>query len=165
MGRIKFFRLTLDQYNSLEEIDADAVYFITDSKTLIMGGNQYSHKERGDKYPVKQSYEHAIYDTVAQLDNNNAMEFSGYFAQGISRIELWPVSDSGSGNICISVGEQTFTIPVNETPSHVALDLAEPLKGRISITRNCDNANDTLNNDSTPITVYVVDWKLFQGEK
>ena len=160
MSQIKFFRLTHEQYNALENKDADAIYFITDSKIVIMGGHQYSHKAPGAKPPLKNPYIHPHYDYVARLDQENSMEFAGYFAEGVKRMELWLVTDGTNGNISISVGGKAFTVPVNPLLSHITLNFDSPLTGRIIITRNMESVNDTLEGK----TVHVVDWKLFQGE-
>ena len=151
--------MTLEQYNSLSSIDADALYFITDSKMLIMGGKQYSHRESGEKPLLKNPYIHPVYDYVACLDQENKMELSGYFATEIKRMELWITAEE-AGNICISVNGQSFNVPVKTLPSQITLNFTEPLTGRISITRDVENPNDTLDGK----TVYVVDWKIFQGE-
>lgn len=100
MGKVNFCRLSRAQYEALASPDADTVYFLTDAKILLLEGKEYIHREKADRFLINRVFAHDTYGTVAYLDADNRMDLSGYFAEGISSIDLWLVSASDvTGNI------------------------------------------------------------------
>ena len=161
MSKVNFFKLTAAQYDSLENKDADTVYFLTDSKIIVLGTEKYVSEKKADKFLVKRVFAHETYGTVAYLDANNSMDISGYFAEGISQFELWLVSVTPeiTGNIVLNVGRETFTVPVTGEVTKVVLAPSTAVKGIISIARDTASAEDTLNDGTDSITALVVDWR------
>ena len=161
MSKVNFFKLTAAQYDSLENKDADTVYFLTDSKIIVLGTEKYISEKKADKFLVKRVFAHDTYGTVAYLDANNSMDISGYFAEGISRFELWLVSATPTitGNIVLNIGEETFKIPVTGKVAKVVITPSCAVKGIISIARDTASAEDTLNDGADSITAFVVDWR------
>lgn len=111
MSKVNFCKLTAAQYDSLENKDADTIYFLTDSKTIVLGADKYVSEKKSDKFLVQRVFAHETYGTVAYLDGNNSMDLSGYFADGISQFELWLVSATPeiTGNIVLIIGTESFT--------------------------------------------------------
>ena len=161
MSKVNFCKLTAAQYDSLENKDADTVYFLTDSKTIVLGSEKYVNEKKADKFLVKRVFAHDTYGTVAYLDANNSMDISGYFAEGISRFELWLVSATPiiTGNIVLNIGGETFKVPVTGKVSKVVIAPSSAVKGIISIARDTASAEDTLNDGADSITAFVVDWR------
>ena len=161
MSKVNFCKLTAAQYDSLENKDADTVYFLTDSKTIVLGSEKYINEKKADKFLVKRVFAHDTYGTVAYLDANNSMEISGYFAEGISRFELWLVSATPTitGNIVLNIGGETFKIPVTGKVAKVVITPSTAVKGIISIARDTASAEDTLNDGADSITAFVADWR------
>jgi hypothetical protein len=89
------------------------------------------------------------------------MDLSGYFADGISQFELYLVSATPeiTGNIVLTVGGESFTVPVTDVVKKVAINPKTAIKGIISIVRNTANNADTLNDGTDAITALVVDWR------
>ena len=92
MSRITFCKLTQAQYDAIETPNPETVYFLTDANAICLGSRTYVSREKADRFLVKRVFAHDTYGVVAYLDTNNTMELSGYFAEEISRIELWLVS-------------------------------------------------------------------------
>ncbi|MBE6379290.1 MAG: hypothetical protein E7051_10840 [Lentisphaerae bacterium] len=161
MSKVNFFRLTAAQYDFLENKDADTVYFLTDSKTIVLGTEKYVNEKKADKFLVQRVFAHDTYGTVAYLDTDNSMDLSGYFADGISQFELYLVSATPeiTGNIVLTVGGESFTVPVTDVVKKVAINPKTAIKGIISIVRNTANNADTLNDGTDAITALVVDWR------
>ena len=161
MSKVNFFKLTAAQYDSLENKDADTVYFLTDSKIIVLGTEKYISEKKADKFLVKRVFAHDTYGTVAYLDANNSMDISGYFAEGISRFELWLVSATPTitGNIVLNIGGETFKIPVTGKVTKVVITPSTAVKGIISIVRDTASVEDTLNDGTDSITALVVDWR------
>ena len=155
MSKVNFFKLTAAQYDSLENKDADTIYFLTDHKIIVLGA------EKADKFLVNRVFAHDTYGTVAYLDANNSMDISGYFAEGISRFELWLVSATPTitGNIVLNIGGETFKIPVTGKVTKVVITPSTAVKGIISIVRDTASVEDTLNDGADSITAFVVDWR------
>jgi len=103
------------------------------------------------------------YGQVAWLDDANAMELIGYHVEPVTRLELYLVSANAecTGNIVLTVGGESFTVPVGAVPAKVTLTPATPLTGIISITRDTANPADTLNDGTDPITAFVVDGRWY----
>ena len=80
------------QYDAIETPNPETVYFLTDANAICLGSRTYVSREKADRFLVKRVFAHDTYGVVAYLDTNNTMELSGYFAEEISRIELWLVS-------------------------------------------------------------------------
>ncbi len=160
MSNVKFCRLTKAQYESLASPDADTIYFLTDAKILLLDGQEYIHREKADRFLVNRVFAHDIYGTVAYLDADNQMDLSGYFAEGISTIDLWLVSASNvTGDIVLAVGDDSFIIPVTAEVTKQTLSLSNNVSGKISIIRNTADPSDTLNDDTDAVTALVVDWR------
>ena len=161
MSKVNFFKLTAAQYDSLENKDADTIYFLTDRKIIVLGAEKYINEKKADKFLVKRVFAHDTYGTVAYLDANNSMDISGYFAEGISRFELWLVSATPTiiGNIMLNIGGETFKIPVTGKVAKVVITPSTAVKGIISIARDTASAEDTLNDGADSITAFVVDWR------
>ena len=161
MSKVNFFKLTAAQYDSLENKDADTIYFLTDHKIIVLGSEKYINEKKADKFLVKRVFAHDTYGTVAYLDANNSMDISGYFAEGISRFELWLVSATPTiiGNIMLNIGGETFKIPVTGKVAKVVITPSTAVKGIISIARDTASAEDTLNDGADSITAFVVDWR------
>ena len=139
MSKVNFCKLTADQYASLESKDADTIYFLTDSKVVILGTNKFIHENKADKFLVQRVFAHDVYGTVAYLDANNTMDLSGYFAEGI----------------------ETFTVPVSGSVAKVTINPAESPCGIVSIGRDTASEADTLNDGTDAITALVVDWRCW----
>ena len=161
MSKVNFCKLTAAQYDSLENKDADTIYFLTDSKIIVLGSEKYINEKKADKFLVKRVFAHDTYGTVAYLDANNSMDISGYFAEGISRFELWLVSATPTitGNIVLNIGDETFNVPVTGKVAKVVIAPSSAVKGIISIARDTASAEDTLNDGADSITAFVVDWR------
>ena len=161
MSKVNFCKLTAAQYDSLENKDADTVYFLTDSKTIVLGSEKYINEKKADKFLVQRVFAHNTYGTVAYLDADNSMDLSGYFADGISQFDLWLVSATPeiTGNIVLTVGGESFTVPVTGMVKKVAINPKTAIKGIISIVRNTASSADTLDDGSDVITALVVDWR------
>lgn len=161
MSRISFCKLTEAEYNSLSSPDPGTVFFLTDSKKIILGGNTYIHELKSDRFMVNRTFADDTYGTVTWLDENNQMDFSGYFAEPVSKIELWIVSANPAvtGNIALKIGTQYFIVPVTGSVQKVVLLPETSLTGRISIVRETTNITDTLNDGTDVITAMVVDWR------
>ena len=161
MSKVNFFKLTAAQYDSLENKDADTIYFLTDSKIIVLGTEKYISEKKADKFLVQRVFAHDTYGTVAYLDANNSMDISGYFAEGISRFELWLVSATPTitGNIVLNIGDETFNVPVTGKVAKVVIAPSSAVKGIISIARDTASAEDTLNDGADSITAFVVDWR------
>ena len=161
MSKVNFCKLTAAQYDSLENKDADTVYFLTDSKTIVLGSEKYINEKKADKFLVQRVFAHNTYGTVAYLDADNSMDISGYFADGISQFDLWLVSATPeiTGNIVLTVGGESFTVPVTGMVKKVTINPKTAIKGIISIVRNTANNADTLDDGSDVITALVVDWR------
>ena len=145
MSKVNFFKLTAAQYDSLENKDADTIYFLTDHKIIVLGSEKYINEKKADKFLVKRVFAHDTYGTVAYLDANNSMDISGYFAEGISRFELWLVSATPTitGNIMLNIGGETFKIPVTGKVAKVVITPSTAVKGIISIARDTASAPAT----------------------
>jgi len=89
------------------------------------------------------------------------MELAGYFAVPVNQFDLWIVSANPkiSGNIALSIGNESFTVPVTGTVRHVVLTPAQGVSGRISIVRDTVSSADTLKDGTDVITALVVDWR------
>ncbi len=160
MSKVNFCRLTSAQYEALPSADADTIYFLTDSKILLLGGKEYIHREKADRFLLNRVFAHDTYGTVAYLDADNQMDLSGYFAEGITMFDLWLVSASNvTGNIALVIGNNSFTIPVTTEVKKHTLILSGTLTGKISIVRNTASAADTLNDGTDAITALAVDWR------
>ena len=161
MSKVNFCKLTAAQYDSLENKDADTIYFLTDSKTIVLGSEKYINEKKADKFLVQRVFAHNTYGTVAYLDADNSMDLSGYFADGISQFDLWLVSATPeiTGNIVLTVGGESFTVPVTGMVKKVTINPKTAIKGIISIVRNTANNADTLDDGSDVITALVVDWR------
>lgn len=161
MSKVNFCKLTAAQYDSLENKDADTVYFLTDSKTIVLGSEKYINEKKADKFLVQRVFAHDTYGTVAYLDADNSMDISGYFADGISQFDLWLVSATPeiTGNIVLTVGGESFTVPVTGVVKKIAINPKTAIKGIISIVRNTASSADTLDDGSDVITALVVDWR------
>ena len=163
MSRVNFCKLTADQYSSLESKDADTIYFLTDSKVVMLGENKFIHENKADKFLVQRVFSHDVYGTVAYLDANNTMDLSGYFADGIRQFELWLVSATPeiTGNIVLQIGSEHFIVPVTSDVTKASVKPATALTGTISIVRDTANSADTLNDGTDAITALVVDWRCW----
>lgn len=161
VSKVNFCKLTAAQYDSLEKKDADTVYFLTDSRIIVLGTEQYIHEKKADKFLVQRVFAHETYGTAAYLDADNSMELSGYFADGIRQFELWLVSATPeiTGNIVLTIGTESFTVPVTGEAAKVVINPSKPVTGMISIVRNTGDANDTLNDGTDAVTALVVDWR------
>ncbi len=160
MGKVNFCRLTKAQYETLASPDTDTIYFLTDSKILLLSGQEYIHREKADRFLVNRVFAHDTYGTVAYLDADNRMDLSGYFAEGISSIDLWLVSASNvTGNIVLTVGNDRFTVPVTSAVTKQTLSLSNNAVGKISIVRDTADSADTLNDGTDAVTALVVDWR------
>lgn len=163
MSKVNFCKLTADQYASLESKDADTIYFLTDSKVVILGTNKFIHENKADKFLVQRVFAHDVYGTVAYLDANNTMDLSGYFAEGIRQFDLWLVSATPeiTGNVVLTIGTETFTVPVSGSVAKVTINPAESSCGIVSIGRDTASEADTLNDGTDAITALVVDWRCW----
>lgn len=161
MSKVNFCKLTAAQYASLESKDADTIYFLTDSKVVILGTNKFIHENKADKFLVQRVFAHDVYGTVAYLDANNTMDLSGYFAEGITQFDLWLVSATPeiTGNIVLTIGSETFTVPVSGSVAKVTINPEESPHGIVSIGRDTASEVDTLNDGTDAITALVVDWR------
>ena len=161
MSKVNFCKLTASQYDTLENKDADTVYFLTDSKIIILGTEKYVNEKKADKFLVQRVFAHDTYGTVAYLDADNSMDISGYFADGICQFELYLVSATPevTGNIVLNIGVESFTVPVTGEVAKVVITPSSTIKGIISIVRDTANDNDTLNDGTDAITALVVDWR------
>ncbi len=160
MGKVNFCRLTRAQYETLVSPDTDTIYFLTDSKILLLDGKEYIHREKADRFLVNRVFAHDTYGTVAYLDADNRMDLSGYFAEGISSIDLWLVSASNvTGNIVLAVGNDRFTVPVTSAVTKQTLNLSNNATGKISIVRSATDSADTMNDGADAVTALVVDWR------
>lgn len=103
------------------------------------------------------------YGQVAWLDDANAMELIGYHVEPVTRLELYLVSANPecSGNIVLTIGGESFTVPAGAAPAKVTLTPAVPLTGIIEIIRDTANPADTLNDGTDPITAFVVDGRWY----
>ena len=135
MSRITFCKLTQAQYDAIETPNPETVYFLTDANAICLGSRTYVSREKADRFLVKRVFAHDTYGVVAYLDTNNTMELSGYFAEEISRIELWLVSANP--------------------------DITGNLSGRIAIARDTADPDDTLNDGTDAVTALVVDWRCY----
>jgi hypothetical protein len=161
MSKVNFCKLTASQYDSLEAKDNDTVYFLTDSKIVILGTDRFIHEKKADKFLLRRVFANDTYGTVAYLDANNSMDLSGYFAEGISQFELWLVSATPTitGNIVLNIGGETFKVPVTGKVAKVVIAPSSAVKGIISIARDTASEEDTLNDGTDSITALVVDWR------
>ena len=161
MSKVNFCKLTAAQYDSLENKDADTIYFLTDSKTIVLGADKYVSEKKADKFLVQRVFAHETYGTVAYLDGNNSMDLSGYFADGISQFELWLVSATPeiTGNIVLIIGTESFTVPVTGSVAKVVINPSDTAIGVISIVRDTAKEADTLSDGTDAITALVVDWR------
>lgn len=161
MSKVNFCKLTASQYDSLGNKDADTIYFLTDSKTIVLGADKYVNEKKADKFLIQRVFAHETYGTVAYLDSNNSMDLSGYFADGISRFELWLVSATPeiTGNIVLTIGTESFTVPVTGSVAKVVINPSDTAIGVISIVRDTASETDTLNDGTDSITALVVDWR------
>ena len=161
MSKVNFCKLTAAQYASLESKGADTIYFLTDSKVVILGTNKFIHENKADKFLVQRVFAHDVYGTVAYLDANNTMDLSGYFAEGITQFDLWLVSATPeiTGNIVLTIGSETFTVPVSGSVAKVTINPEESPHGIVSIRRDTASEADTLNDGTDAITALVVDWR------
>lgn len=161
MSKVNFCKLTASQYDSLGEKDNDTVYFLTDSKIVVLGTDRFIHEKKADKFLVRRVFANDTYGTVAYLDANNSMDLSGYFAEELTQFELWLVSATAeiTGNIVLNVGNESFTVPVTGNVEKVTLNMSTAVSGIISITRDTSNEADTLNDGTDAITALVVDWR------
>lgn len=161
MGKISFCKLTQAQYDDLAAPDPETVYFLTDSRILVLGGREYVHKIKAEKFLVNRVFADDVYGTAAWLDADNSMELAGYFAVPVNQFDLWIVSANPkiSGNIVLSIGDESFTVPVTGTVRHVVLTPAQGVSGRISIVRDAAGSADTLKDGTDVITALVVDWR------
>ena len=161
MSKVNFCKLTAAQYDSLENKDADTVYFLTDSKIIILGTEKYVNEKKADKFLVQRVFAHDTYGTVAYLDADNSMDISGYFADEICQFELYLVSATPevTGNIVLNIGAESFTVPVTGEVAKVVITPSSTIKGIISIVRDTANDNDTLNDGTDAVTALVVDWR------
>ena len=64
MSKVNFFKLTAAQYDSLENKDADTIYFLTDHKIIVLGAEKYINEKKADKFLVKRVFAHDTYGTV-----------------------------------------------------------------------------------------------------
>ena len=126
MSKVNFFRLTATQYDSLDNKDEDTVYFLTDSKTIVLGTEKYVNEKKADKFLVQRVFAHDTYGTVAYLDADNSMDLSGYFADGICQFEIYLVSATPevTGNIVLNIGAESFTVPVTGTTLGAFISMA-----------------------------------------
>lgn len=163
MSRITFCKLTQAQYDAIETPNPETVYFLTDANAICLGSRTYVSREKADRFLVKRVFAHDTYGVVAYLDTNNTMELSGYFAEEISRIELWLVSANPdiTGNVVLTLGFERFTVPVNATATRCSLSPSSPLSGRIAIARDTADPDDTLNDGTDAVTALVVDWRCY----
>lgn len=161
MDKVGFCKLTAAQYDALDSKDDSTIYFLTDSKIVVLGGSKYINEKKADKFLLKRVFANATYGTVAYLDADNAMELSGYYADGVNQFELWLVSATPeiTGNIVLTIGSESFTVPVGGTVSQVVLNTTTPVTGLISINRDTASVEDTLNDGTDSITALVVDWR------
>lgn len=161
MSKVNFCKLTASQYDSLGEKDNDTVYFLTDSKIVVLGTDRFIHEKKADKFLLRRVFAHDTYGTVAYLDANNSMDLSGYFAEGLTRFELWLTSANPeiTGDIVLNIGGKSFTILVTENVKKVTINMSTAVSGIISITRDTSNEDDTLNDGTDAITALVVDWR------
>jgi hypothetical protein len=90
------------------------------------------------------------------------MTFAGYIAEPVNKIDLYVVSANPeyTGNIVLTVGAQSFTVPVGATVGKVTLALSTPATGIVSIVRDTAAGADTLSDGTDAITAYVVDWSV-----
>lgn len=161
MSKVNFCKLTASQYDSLGEKDNNTVYFLTDSKIVVLGTDRFIHEKKADKFLLRRVFANDTYGTVAYLDANNSMDLSGYFAEELTQFELWMVSATAeiTGNIVLNVGNESFTVPVTGNVEKVTLNMSTAVSGIISITRDTSNEADTLNDGTDAITALVVDWR------
>ena len=103
------------------------------------------------------------YGMAAHLDAENGVEFAGYCAGGIGRLELYIVSANPAceGNISLDIGGEEFVIPVTASVTKAVIEPGEPLTGRVAIVRDVGDPADTLSIGGTPVTAKVVDWRCF----
>ena len=103
------------------------------------------------------------YGMAAHLDAENGMEFAGYCAGGIGRLELHLVSADPdcAGDIVLSIGGEKFTIPVTASVGKAVIIPVAPLTGRVTIVRDVGDSADTLSIGGVPVTAKVVDWRCF----
>ena len=114
------------------------------------------------RYPVTACFGNETYQIVCYLDATHSMTFAGYIAEPVNKIDLYVVSANTAytGNIVLTVGAQSFTVPVGATVGKVTLALSTPATGIISIIRDTANAGDTLSDGTDAITAFVVDWSV-----
>ena len=103
------------------------------------------------------------YGMAAHLDAENGMEFAGYCAERIGKLELYLVSadPNHTGDIVLMVGGEPFTVPVTASVSKATIVPGAPLTGRIAIVRDVGDSADTLAIGGVPVTAKVVDWRCF----
>jgi hypothetical protein len=112
--------------------------------------------------PVTACFGNEVYQIVCYLDAAHNMTFAGYIAEPVNKIDLYVVSANPeyTGNIVLTVGAESFTVPVGATVGKVTLQLSTPATGIISIVRDTANAGDTLSDGTDAITAFVVDWSV-----
>lgn len=123
------------------------------------GGESGGGGDPGTKLMVCRVFASDEYGMTARLDADSGMEFAGYCAEGIGKLELYLVSadPSHTGDIVLTVGVESFTVPVTASVSKTIIIPGAPLIGRIAVVRDMENAADTL-----AATALVVDWRCFR---
>lgn len=161
MSKVSFCRVTEPQYSALASPDPETIYFLTDTKKIMLGGNAYVHQQKADKFFVQRVFADDTYGTAAWLDDTNTMELCGYYPEQISQFDLWVVSANPeiTGNAVLSIGDQEFIVPVTGAVSKVMLAPDNAVSGKIEIGRNTESESDTLKDDGETVTVLVVDWR------
>lgn len=153
MGKISFCKLTSAQYSGITEPDPETVFFLSDIKVLMLDGAEYTHV-KGERFSANRPFTDDIYGPVAKLDEQNAIELSGYYAEPVTRFDLWLVSATPevSGNVVLNVGTESFIVTVTDVLSKVRLVLTNGVRGKITVSRDTASPSDTL-----PGTVLFVD--------
>lgn len=161
MGKVNFCKLTDAQYKSIASPDPETVFFLTDTKILMLGGKEYVHRLKAERFMINHLYADDTYGTAAWLDDDNSMNLCGYFAEPVSQFDLWVVSANPgiTGNAVLRVADQDFVVPVTGSVSKVTLAPDNGATGRIEIFRNSGSSSDTLKDSGETVTVLVVDWR------
>lgn len=47
MSKVAFCKLTKAQYDAITAPDSDTIYFLTDTKAIFLGGDEYTHTLQG----------------------------------------------------------------------------------------------------------------------
>lgn len=161
MSKVSFCRMTEAQYSTLAVPDPETIYFLTDTKKIMLGGNAYVHQQKADRFMISRLYADDTYGTAAWLDDDNSMNLCGYFAEPVSQFDLWVVSASPgiTGNAVLRAAGQDFVVPVTGSVRKVTLAPDDAVTGRIEIFRNSGSSSDTLKDNGETVTVLVVDWR------